>query len=102
MSPVRGNFSADSRKIPNHGPAGGREVSFSFFIQFSPAVTPPSAARPSDTGTRLGAGSENRASVAPFPLSPLSRFSASALALNALSRTSRCLPIRRSERQTAG
>ena len=84
----------------NHGPAGGREVRFSFFIQFSPAITPPFAARPSDTAPTVGAGAKIAPASPPHPRHCHAfRFRQ---AFNALPRTARCLPIRRSERQTAG
>jgi len=37
------------------------------FAFFTPAITPPFAARSSDTAPTMEAGSENRASVAPPP-----------------------------------
>jgi hypothetical protein len=44
------------------------------FAFFTPAVTPPFAAHWSDTEPRFGSEIKNRASVAPSPAPPLSRF----------------------------
>ncbi len=65
-------FSADSGRIKPR-PCRGQEVGFQLFIFFRP----PSARRrraPVRHRTAIGGGSENRASVALSPASPLSRF----------------------------
>ena len=52
----------------------GRIVRLFVFAFFTPAITPPLAAHRSDTEPTIGSDCENRASVAPFLFSPLSRF----------------------------
>jgi hypothetical protein len=52
----------------------GWKVRLFVFAFFTPAITPPFAAHSSDTEPRFSSEIKNRASVAPFPFPPLSRF----------------------------
>jgi hypothetical protein len=68
-----------------------RLVVLSVFAFFTHAVTPPFAARWSDTEPRFGSEIKNRASVAPLPFRHCHGFSFRWI-IECTSRTARCLP----------
>ena len=85
-------ISPQTPKVLDDDPAGRREVSFPI-VHHLPTPSASHRRAPVRHRADIGGVSENRASVAPSPYRHFHDFRLRQL-LNALSRASRCLPIR--------